>query len=73
MTQIDHGICQKLESEMSWLYPLKPKQQPFKLVFPGEGSLHSQTKRMNVFIKQPFPTSLGFLTIPLVFRDIGGR
>jgi len=70
LTNIDHGVGQKLEREMPGLNPFEPKEQPFEFVLPGEGSLHGQAKLVNSFIKQPFSPSLGFLAIPLVFRNI---
>ena len=56
---------------MPGLYPFEPKQQPFKLVLPGEGSFHGQAKLMNGCIKKPFPAALGFLPVSFVFRNIG--
>ncbi len=41
LAYVYHGVGQKFEGKMPGLYPFEPKQQPFKLVFPGKSPFHS--------------------------------
>ena len=70
-TQIDHGVCQKLECEMPGLDPFKTEQQPFEFILPGERSLDGQALLMDGCVEESFPAALGLLAVPWILRNVG--
>ena len=55
---------------MPLLDMFKSEQQSFELIFPREGPFDTHPQRMDRFIEEPLPSTLGGFAIAWVFFDV---
>jgi hypothetical protein len=74
MSQIDHCICQGLQSVVQLTFPFKAKQQPLEFLLPGEHALNREKALgKNFFVEDALWSRLRRFLIARVLGNIGNH
>lgn len=72
MSEVDHGVGYEFQSKMMKTYSFKTDQKPFKLVFPGKGSLDGfKAFLKNIIVVKSFSSSLCLLAVSGILFNVG--